>query len=155
MKGGIAVRNKDLEERVLTAWIGLNGLLKDSQMTQGLTYNEAVTMKLVYDRYRADGEGRTPVQYIIRQTRMLKSQVNRTLNTLCAQGYLVKERDAEDARILFVRPVPDRLVDFLTVHRRSLSIVQAIIHIIGEADAAEFVRICGKLSAAAPELSSI
>lgn len=149
------MRNKNLDERVLTAWIGLNGLLKDSQMTQGLTYNEAITMKLVYDRYRADGEGRTPIQYIIKQTRMLKSQVNRTLNTLCAQGYLVRERDAEDARNLFVRPIPDRLEDFLAVHRRSLSIVQAVIHIIGENDAAEFVRICGKLSDAAPELSSI
>lgn len=149
------MRNKNLDERVLTAWIGLNGLLKDSQMTQGLTYNEAITMKLVYDRYRADGEGRTPIQYIIKQTRMLKSQVNRTLNTLCAQGYLVRERDAEDARNLFVRPIPDRLEDFLAVHRRSLSIVQAVIHIIGENDAAEFVRICGKLSDAAPKLSSI
>lgn len=124
-------------------------------MTQGLTYNEAVTMKLVYDRYRADGEGRTPVRYIIRQTRMLKSQVNRTLNALCAQGYLTKERDTEDARALFVRPDPDRLEDFLAVHRRSLSIVRAIIHVIGEDDAAEFVRICGKLSAAVPELSSV
>ena len=109
------MKSKDLEEQVLTAWIGLNGLLKDSQMTRGLTYNEATTMKLVYDRYRADGEGRTPVQYIIRQTRMLKSQVNRTLNSLCDQGYLVKERDAEDARNLFVRPDPDRLEDFLSL----------------------------------------
>lgn len=149
------MRNKNLDEQVLTAWIGLNGLLKDSQMTQGLTYNEAITMKLIYDRYRADGEGRTPIQYIIKQTKMLKSQVNRTLNALCDQGYLVKERDTKDARILFVRPIPARLEDFLAVHRRSLSIVQAVIHIIGETDAAEFVRICGKLSAAAPELSSI
>lgn len=149
------MKSKDLEEQVLTAWIGLNGLLKDSQMTRGLTYNEATTMKLVYDRYRTDGEGRTPVQYIIRQTRMLKSQVNRTLNSLCDQGYLVKERDAEDARNLFVRPDPARLEDFLAVHRHSLSLVQAVIHVIGESDAAEFVRICGKLSAAAPELTAI
>lgn len=149
------MRNDKLEEQVLTAWIGLNGLLKDSQMTQGLTYNEAVTMKLVYDRYRADGEGRTPVRYITGQTRMLKSQVNRTLNTLCAQGYLVRERDEKDARSLFVRPVPDRLEDFLAVHRRSLAMAQAVIRVIGENDAAEFVRICGKLSAAAPELTSI
>ena len=56
----------DIQERMLTAWIGINGFFKDSRMTQDLTYNEAVVMKIVYDQYRQDGVGRTAVGTIVR-----------------------------------------------------------------------------------------
>lgn len=144
--------DEDLRERLLNAWIGLNGYLKDSRVTQTMTYNEAVTMKLVLDQYRQDGVGRTPVQAILRKTRMLKSQVNRTVNALCRQGYLTKEKGGEDARALFVRPAPERLADFLAVHARSLQMAQTIIDVIGAEDAAQFVRICQRLLAAEPTL---
>ena len=144
--------DEDLRERLLNAWIGLNGYLKDSRVTQAMTYNEAVTMKLVLDQYRQDGVGRTPVQAILRKTRMLKSQVNRTVNALCRQGYLTKEKGGEDARALFARPVPERLADFLAVHARSLQMAQTIIDVIGAEDAAQFVRICQRLLAAEPTL---
>lgn len=144
--------DEDLRERLLNAWIGLNGYLKDSRVTQTMTYNEAVTMKLVLDQYRQDGVGRTPVQAILRKTRMLKSQVNRTVNALCRQGYLTKEKGGEDARALFVRPAPERLADFLAVHARSLQMAQTIIDVIGAEDAAQFVRICQRLLAADPTL---
>lgn len=55
------MENGELRERLLSAWIGINGFFKDSRMTRELTYNEAVVMKLVYDQYRADGMGRVPV----------------------------------------------------------------------------------------------
>lgn len=137
--------SEELRERVLDGWIELNSRLKDSRMTQSLTYNEAVVMKRVYDRYRADGVGRTSMQELLRQTNMLKSLMNRTLNALCAQGYLVKEREG---RSLYVRPVPQRLADFLVVHRHSLELVERIVDVVGREDAEHFVRICQKLTAA-------
>lgn len=133
-----------LRERMLSAWIGLNALLKDSRMTENLTYNEAVVMKLVYDGYRRDGVGRTAVADIVRETRMLKSLVNRTVNSLCSQGYLTRERDG---RSLYVLPREERLGDFLEVHNSSLQKAQSIIDVIGEEDAESFVRICGRLLA--------
>lgn len=142
---------EDLREELLNAWIGLNGYLKDSRMTRRLTYNESVTMKLVLDQYRRDGVGRTPVQTILRKTRMLKSQVNRTVNSLCRQGYLTREKGGEDARTLFVRPVPERLSDFLAVHEDSLQMAQTVIDVIGAEDAAQFIRICQRFLAAEPK----
>ena len=65
------MENGELRERLLSAWIGINGFFKDSRMTRELTYNEAVVMKLVYDQYRADGVGRVPVQSILKRTYML------------------------------------------------------------------------------------
>lgn len=138
----------DLCERMLGAWIEVNGMLKDSRITRDLTYNEAIVMKLVYDQYRSDGTGRTAVGRIIRETNMLKSLVNRTINALCASGYLIKERGEADARNVFVRPVEARLTDFLAVHRRSLALVRQIIDVVGPEDAWSFVRMSEKLSRA-------
>lgn len=141
------MEDEALLERVLRAWVGASGMLKSSRITRELTYNEAVVMKLVYEQYRADGEGRTAVRRIVRETGMLKSLVNRTVNALCAQGYLVKERGEADARSVFVRPVEERLPDFLAVHRRSLELVRQIVDIVGPEDAEGFVRMYEKLSA--------
>lgn len=134
----------DLRERLLSAWIGINGIFKDSRVTRDLTYNEAVVMKLVYDQYRVDDLGRVSMQTVLKRTNMLKSLANRTVNSLCEQGYLLRERGDEDARMLFVRLAPDRLSDFLVVHGRSLELVQAVIDVIGDEDAVQFVRICEK-----------
>ncbi len=135
------MENDDLRERLLSAWIGINGFFKDSRMTQELTYNEAVVMKLVYDQYRADGVGRVPLRSILKRTNMLKSLANRTIDSLCAQGYLVKERSG---RALSLRLAPQRLADFLAVHQRPLALAQAVIDAIGPEDADRFVRICEK-----------
>ena len=139
------MREDDLREQLLTAWIGINSMFKDSRMTRELTYNEAVIMKLAYDQYRLDGVGRVSVQAVRKKTNMLKSLVNRTVNSLCEQGYLTKERGSEDARALFVRLTPDRLPDFLSVHRGSLKLAETVIGVIGQEDAAQFVRICEKI----------
>lgn len=135
---------KDLREQLLSAWIDINGFFKDSRMTKALTYNEAIVMKLAFDQYRSDGIGQISVQTILKQTRMLKSLANRTINSLCEQGYLAKERNQDDARELSVRLIPERLNDFLAVHEQSLHLAQAVIDAIGVADTEEFVRICRK-----------
>lgn len=139
---------EELCERMLEAWIEVNGMLKDSRITRNLTYNEAIVMKLVYDQYRSDGTGRVAVGRIARETNMLKSLVNRTVGALCDRGYLIKERGERDGRNVFVRPVESRLEDFLAVHRRSLALVRQIIGVVGREDAESFVRMAEKLSQA-------
>jgi len=142
------MEHDELQEQLLRAWIGINGMLKDSRMTENLTYNEAIVMKLVYDQYQEDGVGRIGIQYLLKQTNMLKSLVNRTVNALCSKGYLMKERGSEDGRNVFVRPNVERLPDFLSIHQHSLEMVRRIIDVIGEEDARSFVRIFEKLAAA-------
>lgn len=142
------MEDEALLEGVLRAWVGASGMLKSSRIMREMTYNEAVVMKLVYEQYRADGRGYTAVRRIVRETGMLKSLVNRTVNALCARGYLVKERGEADGRSVFVRPVEERLPDFLAVHRRSLELVRQIVDIVGPEDAEGFIRMYEKLSAA-------
>ncbi len=139
------MKDSALEEAVLRGWVGLNGMLKDTQMTKTLTYNEAVVMLLTYERYREDGVGAIRVQELLKGTGLLKSLMNRTINALWKKGYLTRERRG---RALYVKMRPERLEDFLAVHQQSLSMVRKIIDIVGAEDAAHFVRICSKLRAA-------
>lgn len=149
------MEHEELPEQLLDAWVGLSAMLKASRITQTLTYNEAVVMKLVYDQYRADGVGRTAVSRIVRETHMLKSLVNRTIGSLCRQGYLRRERGSEDARTLFVCPVEQRLPDFLAEHRRSLALAGWVTQQIGPENARRFISMYRTLAASGVPLESI
>lgn len=143
-----------LDEQVLSAWIRLNSVLKDSRMTKNLTYNEAIVMNLVYERYAKDPHALVSVKTITRETNMLKSQVNRTITALCNQGFLTKQRDAEDGRNLLVAPIPEKLPEFLAVHAHSLAMVQEVIAVIGEADARTFVSISERVVQAESQIKA-
>ncbi len=136
------------EDRLLRAWVKLSGILKNNRITKGLMYNEATVMLLVYNRYMEDGEGLISVKEIIKETNMLKSLVNRTLNSLEKKGLILRLRGEGDRRMLYIKCVKEKLDVFLAVHRSSLKVANGIIEIIGEEDAENFIRIVKKIEGA-------
>ena len=136
-----------LEERIITAWVKLTGVLKNTRITQEMIYNEAIVMNLVYSKYREDGVGLVSFKEIVERTRMLKSLVNRTIDSLVQQGYLVKS-DGADKRTTFVRGANFDV--YLQEHEKTLALVKSIIDAIGEDDAEAFIRISDKIVAADP-----
>ena len=142
-------KREQLDETLITAWVRLTSALKNSRITQGMNYNEAIVMLIVYNRYRLDGEGLTSFKEIARETKMLKSLVNRTIDSL-VQKNLLERRDGEDKRTTFVCLVRENLDEFLRVHEQSLKLAQSIIDILGEEDARAVIRISEKICAADP-----
>lgn len=135
-----------LEEQVITAWVRLTGLLKNTRITKGMVYNEAIVMLFAYNRYREDGIGVISFKEIVTETRMLKSLVNRTIDSLVAKGYLAR-CEGKDKRTTFVRIRPENIGEYLDVHEQSLSLASHMIGIIGREDAEAFVRIVNKILA--------
>ena len=142
-EGIMSITNKD--ERLIESWITLSGIFKNSRFTTGLHYNEAIIMNIVYKRYLEDGEGIVSVKEIIKKTRMLKSLVNRTVNSLLNQGLVEKCEHGDDKRVVHIKCSKDKTNMFLSVHSSSLSHAQNIINIIGEDDTDAFIRIVDKL----------
>jgi len=134
-----------VEDRLLTAWVKLSGILKNSRITKGLMYNEATVMLLLYNRYLEDGDGLISVKEIISETGMLKSLVNRTINSLEKKGLLLRCQGTQDKRTLYVKCVKERLDVFLEVHSSSLCVAKGILDIIGHDDAETFIRIVEKI----------
>lgn len=140
---------RTLDEDLIVAWVKLTGALKNTRITQGMIYNEAIVMLIAYNRYREDGDGLISFKEIVHQTQMLKSLVNRTINSLVRKN-LLERCEGKDKRVTFVRIVKDNLDDFLKVHAQSLALADDLIDIIGKEDAAAFVRISEKICKAAP-----
>ena len=88
------------EEALLNAWISLSGTVKNSRATKGLVYNEATVMRLLYNRYCEDGVGRISVKEIVQSTNMLKSLVNRTINSLEEKNLLERVEGVGDKRVV-------------------------------------------------------
>lgn len=141
--------NEPLEEALILAWVRLTSTFKNTRITQGMNYNEAIVMLLVYNRYRTDGKGLVSFKEIVEETKMLKSLVNRTIDTLVKKG-LLERCDGADKRTTFVRPLMRNLDDFLLVHQQSLALANHIIDLIGKEDAEAFLRISNKLLSAYP-----
>lgn len=140
--------NNNLQNNLIISWVKLSGIIKNSRITTGLKYNEAIVMLSIYSRYLKDGEGLTSVQDIIKETGMLKSQVNRTLGELYNQGLITFEQGIEDRRTKFVKCVKEKFDVFLAVHNSSVEVAENIIDIIGKEDTETFIRIVEKLSEA-------
>lgn len=134
-----------LQNELITAWVKLSGIIKNNRITTTLKYNESIVMLSVYSRYLKDGEGLTSVQDIIKETGMLKSQVNRTLGELEIQGLITFTQGTRDRRTKFVKCVKEKLDVFLAVHNTSLGVSQSIIDVIGEKDTETFIQIVKKL----------
>ncbi|MBQ8868270.1 MAG: winged helix-turn-helix transcriptional regulator [Oscillospiraceae bacterium] len=143
---------KSTEYNLLTAWVKLSGILKNNRITKGLLYNEATVMLLLYSCYTEDGVGLISIKEIIAQTGMLKSLVNRTINSLEKKGLLVRQAGEKDKRTLYVRCVEEKLDVFLQVHASSLGVAKGILDIIGPEDAETFIRIVEKLDKAGYKL---
>ena len=97
-----------LEEQLITAWVRLTGIFKNTRITKGMVYNEAIVMLVAYNRYREDGKGLVSFKEIVSETRMLKSLVNRTIDSLVAKGYLTR-CEGKDKRTTFVRILPENI----------------------------------------------
>ena len=139
----------DLNEDLIRSWIKLTGVLKNTRITQGMIYNEAIVMNIVYDRFLRDGVGLVSFKDIVAETRMLKSLVNRTIESLVKKGFLLRS-DGKDKRTTFVQPVPENIGEYIELHQRTLALVDGIVAEIGEDDARAFVRIAKRICVADP-----
>lgn len=128
--------------QLIQAWVQLSGMLKNSRFTKALPYNESIIMLQLYEA----GEQPISIKEITLRTRMLKSQVNRTINSLEAKGLLERCVGDGDRRIGYVRLRKEQLPLFLQVHAESMQIAQNISDIIGPEDTDHFIRIVNKLA---------
>ena len=135
-------------ESLLKAWVTLSGIIKNSRITTGLQYNEAIVMNILYSKFCEDGEGVVSVKDITAKTRMLKSLVNRTVNSLEAKGFLERCQGTGDKRVAYVKCAKEKLDVFLKVHDGSLAIAEKVIGIIGEEDSDAFIRLVEKIEKA-------
>lgn len=133
---------KDKFLALIQSWVQLSGMLKNSRFTKELPYNEAIVMLQLYQA----GNSPISMKEITAKTHMLKSQVNRTINSLEEKGLLERCESEGDRRVGYVRAIKERMDLFLQVHASSMDIAENISNIIGPEDTDHFIRIVNKLA---------
>lgn len=131
---------ENLNEALLNAWLRLTTCIVSSRIVPDMSYNESLVCNALYNHYKHSDEKLTAT-LLCRETKMLKSQMNRTLNKLEERGMIVRERSTQDKRHVFVTPVMENCTEYIAQHKKILRAMDAMIERMGEERARQAVEI--------------
>lgn len=120
----------NMNERLLAAWLRLSTSIVNSRVVPDMTYNESLVCNILYNQSRHSAEKLTAT-HLCTMTGMLKSQMNRTLNSLEARGIVMRERSMQDKRQVFVSLNPENCTEYIAQHNKILYAIDSMIERIG------------------------
>jgi DNA-binding MarR family transcriptional regulator len=119
-----------MNEKLLQAWLRLTTSIVNSRIVPDMTYNESLVCNLLYNHSLHAADKLTATR-LCQMTGMLKSQMNRTLNSLETRGVIVRERSTRDKRQVFVSMNPENCAEYIAQHQKILQAIDAMIDRIG------------------------
>lgn len=131
---------ENLNEELLNAWLRLTTSIVSSRIVPDMTYNESLVCNILYNHYKHSDEKLTAT-ILCRETKMLKSQMNRTLNRLEERGMITRERSTQDKRHVFVTPVLENCSGYIAQHKKILHAMDAMIERMGVEKAQQAIEI--------------
>ncbi len=137
---------KDLNERVLEAWIELTSTINNDRLVPSLTYNEALVCHYVYLK-----DEKMTASLLCAKTGILKSQMNRILNQLEAKGSIFRHRSDTDRRDIYIEPNRDNPV-FVDQHEHILKLVDKITSRLGPEKSLEVIKLFQQITNIAKEV---
>lgn len=143
---------KNLSEALLDAWLHISTSINNSRIVKTLSYNESLICNFLYrNQLRKDAQQMTATK-LCEKTKMLKSQMNRTLNQLEAKGMIQKERSAKDKRVIYIKLNSEAIVDYEQQHEMIMLILKKIIAELGLERTKDAISILEKISDIADNL---
>lgn len=143
---------KDLNEKLLDAWVRVSLTINSERVVSEMTYNESVICNILYRTQRRTPDKKITATDLCNQTKMLKSQMNRTLNSLEEQQIVTRERSSTDKRQVYIRFNEDKADVYIAQHKKILRLVDAFIEKFGEEKANLFIEMFDVISDMAEEL---
>ena len=143
---------KSINESLLRAWLKLSTSIVNDRVVSDLSYNEALICNILFREKVTNPDGKMTATDLCQETRMLKSQMNRTLCRMEARGLICRQRSTEDKRKILVFMNPDHMSLYHDLHRKVLLLVDGIVDEIGETKAKLIADLMEELSTAADRL---
>ncbi len=122
------METEDLDERMLNAWLRLTTVVSNERMVKAMPYNEALICNIL-DQEPKDAP--LTATDLCEKTKMLKSQMNRTLNSMEQKGLIVRERAEDDRRKVYITLRPDHRSVFEEEHQKNLRLVDSLLERFG------------------------
>ncbi len=123
---------KQLNSELLEAYIRVSMKLWNQRVVQYMPYNEALACHLLFvQKSLHSDKPYLTLKQLCDSTGILKSQMNKTLNSLEAQGLITRERSVTDKRVVHITLCDDNMGVYLNEQQNVSMIVDRIIEKLG------------------------
>lgn len=141
-----------LNEELLDAWVRVSMTVNSERVVSEMPYNESVVCNYLYRNERENPGKRITATDLCNFTKILKSQMNRTLNRLEEKNIITRERSSTDKRQVYVRFNMDKADLYIQQHAKILKLVDAFIEKFGKEKAVEIIQMFNGISDLAEEV---
>ena len=138
-----------INEELLTAWLKISTSINNSRLVSKMSFNESLICNILYNNQISDSPKNITATDLCKETQILKSQMNRTLNKLEESGMITRIRSNQDKRHVFIQLNHENTANYISQHKEILSIIDAIIDKIGVENAKNAISSLTLLSEAA------
>lgn len=142
---------KNQNEKLLDAWLRLSTVISNERIVSDIPYNEALICNLLYKNQAAHPETGVTATELCRQSKMLKSQMNRTLQSMEEKDMITRKRSDTDKRQVFITLNEDCEL-YRQQHRKTLDLIDALTAKIGIEKSNEILEIFTLISNTAEEV---
>ena len=138
-----------LNEDLLNAWLKLSKAVINNRLVSDMPYNEALICNILYRNQTYNSEKKLTATDLCNETKMLKSQMNRTLNQMEQKNLIVRERSDKDRRNIFITINCSQVKVYVEQHSKILKLVDTVIEKLGEKKAMEAIELLSMISSIA------
>ena len=117
-----------INEKILSAWLKMILAVDSERVVSELSYNESIICNVLYSNLDKE----MTATELCTITKMQKSLMNRTLNSLEEKQLIKKERSEKDKREIVIQLVDNPNSLFMKQHTSTLAYVDKIIGHLGE-----------------------
>ncbi|MFR3385887.1 MAG: MarR family winged helix-turn-helix transcriptional regulator [Lachnospiraceae bacterium] len=119
---------RELNERILDAWIDLTTVINNERLVSEMPLNESLICRILYQNKEND----ITATDLCSLTKMQKSQMNRTLMNMEKKNWIIRQRSDKDKRQILIALNEEKMRAYQEQHEHILNIVNKLIERIGQ-----------------------
>ena len=138
-------------EELLHAWLRLCTTISNERITSDMPYNEALICNYLYRTKMMCPDQIPTATDLCRFTKMLKSQMNRTLQCMEEKGIITRKRSEKDRRQIYV-VLNEECSIYQKQHTKIMKIVDALMARLGTDNVDQIIPMFKKIADTADEV---
>ena len=143
---------KSINEELLDAWLKLSVAINNEKVVSDMPYNEALICNILYRNQIHDPLKKLTATDLCNVTKMQKSQMNRTLNSMEEKSLIVRERSTLDKRQVFVSLNMEQNEIYERQRAKILEIIDSLTDRIGEEKSEQILELLTMIANIAEEI---
>lgn len=140
-----------ISELLISSWLRLTTVISKERIVSNMPYNETIVYKILYQNTKKETDRLTATD-LCKETKMLKSSMNRTLNSMEEKGLIHRIRSKTDKRNVYIELNKEKMDVYLSQHAKIVQLVDTLIEKYGKDKAMEIYKTFEEISDIAQEV---